>query len=119
MSAPTKSSLAPSDEYYNSDESKRYPLDLLSISQTKSKNDASRSPKNDFEQTYASALKSQNCHNNAPYFAIELSAKSYGLWQGNCNDWTCPRCGIMRAKHEYGRIVNGTRILADDHDLYF
>ena len=92
------------------------PLDLLSISQTNSFNRSSSNIGNEFEKTYANAFI---CHNNAPYFGLELSKNRYALWQGNCNDWTCPRCGILRAKQEYGRIVEGCRTLSDKHDIYF
>lgn len=59
------------------------------------------------------------CSYRAPLFAYQMREKAYGIVQGCCNHWDCPRCGILRAKHEYGRIVNGCRILAKDHDLYF
>jgi len=41
------------------------------------------------------------------------------ITQGNCHHWDCPRCGLGRAKQEYGRMVEGCRILAEKHDLYF
>lgn len=88
------------------------PLDLLSISQTKV---TERS-----EETLREDLCSEIfCTNNAPYFAVPLTDKTYALVQGNCHDWTCPRCGIQRAKQEYGRIVEGCRTLAKEHDIYF
>lgn len=59
------------------------------------------------------------CANNAPFFALQTSPKSYRVWQGNCHSWSCPRCGKSRAKQEYWRIVNGCVTLAADHDLYF
>lgn len=59
------------------------------------------------------------CVNNAPFFAWSTEEKAYSVAQGCCNDWQCPKCGIQRAKHEYGRIVNGCRTLAVSHDLYF
>jgi len=59
------------------------------------------------------------CSYRAPYFAFKKRENVYGVVQGCCNHWDCPRCGIMRAKHEYGRIVEGCRTLAKEHDLYF
>lgn len=60
------------------------------------------------------------CIKNAPYLCIPPSAGRDGkLFQLCCNDWLCPRCGEMRAKHEYGRIVNGLRLLAAQHETYF
>jgi len=49
------------------------------------------------------------CANNAPYFAYQIQGKKWGVVQGCCNDWNCPRCGQQRAKEEYGRIVSGAR----------
>lgn len=85
------------------------PLDLFSISQT-----------NAFPvQTYAPALELL-CKNGAPYFAYQVGlGKGYAIAQGNCHDWQCPKCGLGRAKQEYGRIVEGCRQLAKDYQLYF
>lgn len=102
-------------------------LDLLSISQTNSLKTAQTSEneptENDKSNLSTYAQDFSVCHNNAPYFAMQSKAstngKMYSLWQGSCNDWTCPRCGLMRAKSEYGRIVEGCRTLSKDHDLYF
>lgn len=60
-----------------------------------------------------------SCLNNAPYFAYNIEGKRWGVVQGCCNDWNCPRCGQQRAKEEYGRIVAGAREIAKDHELYF
>jgi hypothetical protein len=59
------------------------------------------------------------CANNAPYFAYSVTAKKWAITQGCCNDWNCPRCGQMRARHEYGRIVEGVRSLARHNIIYF
>lgn len=55
----------------------------------------------------------ERCVNNAPFIAFPVSdtKRTYRVIQACCNSWTCPRCGIQRAKHEYGRIVNGVREL--------
>lgn len=67
-----------------------------------------------------SATNPQKCVNNAPYLCIPPSAGKDGkLFQLCCNDWLCPRCGELRAKHEYGRIVEGVRKLAAAHPMYF
>lgn len=84
-------------------------LDLFSISQTRAF----------CEQTYAVVSVVPQCVNNAPYFAMKLTEKSYGIVQGCCNDWNCPKCGIQRAKQEYGRIVEGCRQIAAKHQIYF
>lgn len=60
------------------------------------------------------------CVNNAPHFAVKISStKAWIILQGNCNSWNCPKCGIARAKHEYGRILEGARELAKTNELYF
>lgn len=59
------------------------------------------------------------CANNAPYFAYSVTPKKWAIVQGCCNDWNCPRCGILRAKQEYGRIVEGCRVLSRHNILYF
>jgi len=84
-------------------------LDLFSIRQT----NAFLVP------SYAALLPSNSCINNAPFFAYQTAGKSYAVVQGNCHSWSCPRCGINRAKQEYGRIVEGCRSLAEQYELYF
>jgi len=41
------------------------------------------------------------------------------LVQGCCNDWTCPRCGIIRAREEYGRIIEGCKVISQENGLRF
>lgn len=84
-------------------------LDLFSISETGA-----------FPvETYALSF-SLKCVNSAPFFAYNIgTGKGYAIVQGNCHSWTCPRCGIGRAKKEYGRILEGCKALALDHQLYF
>jgi hypothetical protein len=84
-------------------------LDLFSTSQTFSSKTAK------LDLTCASEI----CINNAPYFAFQKHDRTYGVVQGCCNSWNCPRCGLHRAKTEYGRIVEGCRILSEQHDLWF
>jgi hypothetical protein len=86
-------------------------LDLFSTSQTKPKRIAKNDRKTD-KQIY------DECLNNAPYFAYQISAKKWGIVQGCCNDWNCPRCGQQRAREEYGRIVSGARELGKTNNLY-
>ena len=59
------------------------------------------------------------CAYRAPYFAYKTIASTWNVVQGNCHHWDCPKCGIGRAKHEYGRIVEGCRTLAKDNPIYF
>ena len=91
-------------------------LDLYSISATTLSKQANETPKS----TYATSPK---CVYNAPLIAypkiLESESKRWHLSQGNCNHWDCPRCGQLRAKHEYWRMVNGCEALhTDGHTLY-
>ena len=67
-----------------------------------------------------SATNSHKCIKNAPYICVPPNGRDGLLMQACCNDWTCPRCGQMRARYEYGRIVEGCRKLAEHgNKLYF
>lgn len=88
------------------------PLDLFSTSQTKHLPRSKKSLSSD-RKVY------DICQNNAPFFAYQIKGKTWGVIQGCCNDWNCPRCGQQRAREEYGRIVVGAREVALKHNLYF
>lgn len=54
------------------------------------------------------------------WFAYQIEGKKYGVTQGCCNHWDCKRCGQIRAKEEYARIVHGIHELSLIHStLYF
>lgn len=59
------------------------------------------------------------CIYHAPFFAYTNTGKRYFVVQGCCNHWDCPRCGELRAKAEYGRIVNGAHVLSENHDKFY
>lgn len=60
------------------------------------------------------------CDNAAPLICYVDEAGKAHLVEGCCNDWTCGRCGLKRAKAEYGRMVEGARRLHQDGNaLYF
>jgi len=86
-------------------------LDLFSTSQTKFKKPPKKKVEKD-RRIY------DECLNNAPYFAYNIEGKKWGVVQGCCNDWNCPRCGQQRAREEYGRIVAGAREMGKTHKLY-
>lgn len=86
-------------------------LDLFSTSQTKYRNHTNKT-KNTDRRIY------DECINNAPYFGYQIEGKKWGVVQGCCNDWLCPRCGQQRAREEYGRIVAGAREMARKNTLY-
>ena len=86
-------------------------LDLFSTSQTKHVSNRRVEQKKD-KRIYDA------CLNNAPYFAYQIEGKRWGIVQGCCNDWNCPRCGQQRAREEYGRIVAGAREIGKRCKLY-
>jgi len=59
------------------------------------------------------------CTYNAPYFAYKKDGRAWGIAQGNCHHWDCPKCGEGRAKKEYGRIVAGCSTIETSNLLYF
>lgn len=63
--------------------------------------------------------KEKACINGAPYFAFQNREKTFVVVQGCCNDWLCPRCGEIRAKAEYGRIVEGVKSLVSESRIFF
>lgn len=65
------------------------------------------------------ALTSERCAYGAPFFAFKREGSRYGVVQGCCNHWECPRCGRMVAAKHYGRIVAGARDIASDHEIWF
>lgn len=78
--------------------------------------------KKDNEQSYKAmqAAKSMACYNYAPYFGYEVSRGVWAVVQGCCNSWYCPRCGWIRAREEFARIVKGAEIIKDQgQSLYF
>lgn len=84
-------------------------LDLFSTSQT--------------EMCFSSLETTQKveakCQYRAPHFAYQVTGRTYALVQGCCNHWDCVRCGLMRARAEYGRIVGGCRQIASSHAISF
>lgn len=59
------------------------------------------------------------CIYGAPYIAFQIEGKWY-VSSGNCHHWDCPRCGQLRAKAEYWRIVQGAVGLSEaGYPLYF
>lgn len=58
------------------------------------------------------------CAFGAPLIALIVAGKAT-ITYGCCNHWECPRCGEIRAKHEYRRIVDGCEQLSAKHKLYF
>lgn len=98
------------------------PLDRFSTTQTGEDFNLSPSALDTaivIEQAEAEA-KGQPCINHAPVIALYKESGYWSLVQGCCNDWLCPRCGIIRAKREYGRILEGVRkIVGEGYDLQF
>ncbi len=100
---------------------KDVPLDRLSTSQTNlSEIGEGLRHEIEFQLEQSIELQAYRCARGAPYIFYRSATTGAHVVQGCCNDWTCPRCGQIRARREYGRIVNGAKILADaGHTLYF
>jgi len=75
----------------------------------------------DFEIEQSRSIQAEKCINpRCPYIFYRETTGTAHLVQGNCCAWTCPRCGHIRARKEYARILNGARILSDQAmPLYF
>ena len=74
----------------------------------------------DYQLEQTEAMRRKKCPNNAPFICYKNSVGMWNLVQASCNSWTCPRCGLLRAKEEYGRMVAGAKQLGDEgHALYF
>ena len=59
------------------------------------------------------------CVKGAPHIFYRKEGYSY-IVQGCCNSWECPRCGLLRAKQEYHKIMHGATTLQEQgHTLYF
>lgn len=86
-------------------------LDLLSTSQTTTGED-------DVISEGGTVNPNVRCIYGAPLTAFVVGGKGF-LQQGCCNHWDCPKCGEVRARQEYRRIVHGCAILAGEHKLYF
>lgn len=86
-------------------------LDLYSTSQTRP---------HTFVDYFTGELTGRHlkCNYGAPLVAYIIGGRGF-LRQGNCHHWDCGRCGVLRAKTEYNRIVEGCRILGEEHKLYF
>jgi len=65
----------------------------------------------------------EKCNYNAPIICYKKTVCGDASWvliQGCCNHWDCARCGIVRAKQEYWKIVNGAQALSHwQHELFF
>lgn len=62
--------------------------------------------------------RSIRCEYGSPLVAYVINGRGF-ISQGDCNHWDCARCGIIRAKTEYRRIVDGCELLGKTHQLYF
>lgn len=71
------------------------------------------------KEDFCSDFSPHKCSYNAPYFAYQAEGKVWNVVQGNCHHWDCPKCGIGRAKQEYGRIIEGCRHLAQHGRIFF
>jgi len=63
----------------------------------------------------------KKCDYSAPYLCYQnQETKIWQIAQGCCNHWDCGRCGEIRAKEEYARMVNGAEAIeGEGRKLYF
>lgn len=73
----------------------------------------------EFELEQSFAVQSPRCDKHAPFICYPDVGGEWHLVQGCCNSWNCSRCGQIRAREEYWRIVNGAEKLAEGEQLYF
>lgn len=93
-------------------------LDLLSTSQKVVSEKLQSDIEFEIEQSHA--IQAERCENGAPFICFPDVGGRWHLVQGCCNSWTCARCGQIRARQEYGRIVEGARKLQEEgHTLFF
>jgi hypothetical protein len=56
----------------------------------------------------------------APHICYQKPDGFWYIMQGCCNHWNCPRCGHIRAREEYGRIVQGAKDIEEQgKPMYF
>lgn len=65
-------------------------------------------------------LQAEKCNHGAPYICWQDNLGEWHISQGCCNHWECPRCGQIRARKEFARMINGAIELTEKgHTLYF
>lgn len=57
--------------------------------------------------------QAEKCERGAPFIFFVDGAGIGRIVQGCCNNWMCSRCGQIRARTEYGVMVEGAKILAE------
>jgi len=73
----------------------------------------------EFQLEQSVILQAKHCAKHAPHiFYIDGGGKAR-IVEGVCNSWECPRCGQIRARHEFTRIVSGASDIGEKHALYF
>lgn len=92
-------------------------LDLLSTSHKSSpkSGEISENLQLDIDVLIECSIGFQNekCDRGAPFIFFQDHSGIVRIVQGCCNNWTCSRCGQIRARTEYGRMVAGATILAE------
>lgn len=92
-------------------------LDQLSTSQKMGEKSA-KEIEFEFEQSFA--VQAERCSNGAPYICYPDVNGKWHIVQGCCNNWQCERCGQIRARQEYGKIVEGAvKLREGGYTLFF
>jgi hypothetical protein len=88
-------------------------LDLLSTSHEKVYFTGEKTDEMCLSGSLVLVPKPLRCVNHAPFICYVDHVGKAHLVQGCCNSWTCPKCGNKRAKQEYGRMVQGAKMLEE------
>jgi hypothetical protein len=120
----SQSPIASQPETPESEANSRLHLDLFSTTQTLELKSCKISPELiadiEFEIEQSEALQTEQCERGAPFICYPDGQGRWRLVQGCCNNWLCPRCGHIRARQEYARILQGVQVLIEQgHTLYF
>jgi len=101
-------------------------LDLLSTSQKNSEKIAEGIVSDELGAEVAEELltsrflQAEKCNHGAPYICFQDRLNEWHISQGSCNHWECPRCGQIRARKEFARMVCGAdELQRSGRPLYF
>lgn len=89
------------------------PLDLLSTSQKKPEELVGSAVSDGLATEVAEELlisrflQAEKCNHGAPYICYQDNLAEWHITQGSCNYWECPRCGQIRARKEFARMICG------------
>lgn len=63
--------------------------------------------------------QAEKCEFGAPFICWKDDKHRWNIGQGSCNHWECPRCGQIRARREFARMVIGALELTSGGERLF